>query len=55
MDDGKGGLVIGASTQRQMVKYLSKPDQLDMIKIAKQDKKEALAIWRFLKRERGIS
>ena len=54
LDDGKGHLVIGASTQRQMVKYLSKSDQLDMIETAKQDKKEALAIWRLLKPGLGI-
>ena len=54
MDDGRGRFVIGASTQRQMVKYLSKPDQLAMIKIAKQDKKEVLAVWRLLKPGLGI-
>ena len=51
---GKGRLVIGASTQRQMVKYLSKSDQLDMIETAQQDKKEALALWRLLKPGLGI-
>ena len=54
LDDGKGHLVIGASTQRQMVKYLSKPDQLDMIKLAKQDKKKALQLWRFIKMDASI-
>ncbi len=53
-DDGKGRLVIGASTQRQMVKYLSPQDQLDMIEIAKEDKKKALAVWRSFKPELGI-
>ena len=52
--DGKGRLVIGASTQRQMVKYLSPQDQLDMIEIAKEDKKKALAVWRSFKPELGI-
>ncbi len=46
LDDGRGHLVIGASTQRQMVKLLSPHDQLDMIEIAKQDKKKALRIWK---------
>ena len=53
-DDGKGRLIIGASTQRQMVKHLSPQDQLDMIQLAKEDKKEALAVWRLLKAENGI-
>ncbi len=53
-DNGKGRLVIGASTQRQMVKHLSPRDQLDMIQLAKQDKKQALAIWRSFKPELGI-
>ncbi len=46
LDDGQGHLVIGASTQRQMVKLLSPHDQLDMIEIAKQDRKKALRIWK---------
>ncbi len=54
MDNGKGRLVIGASTQRQMVKHLSPRDQRDMIEIAKKNKKQALAIWRFFKPELGI-
>ena len=54
MDNGKGRLVIGASTQRQMVKHLSPRDQRDMIEIAKEDKKKALAIWRSFKPELGI-
>ena len=37
-DNGKGKLIIGASTQRQMVKHLSPQDQLDMIQIAKRDR-----------------
>ncbi len=49
LDNGHGSLVIGASTQRQMVKLLSPHDQLDMIEIAKQDKKKALATWRIWK------
>ena len=53
-NDGKGRLVIGASTQRQMVKHLSPRDQRDMIELAKEDKKKALAIWRFFKPELGI-
>ena len=53
-DNGKGRLVIGASTQRQMVKHLSPRDQLDMIALAKEDKKQALAIWRSFKPELGI-
>ena len=53
-DDGKGRLIIGASTQRQMVKHLSPQDQLDMIQLAKEDKKEALAVWRLVKAENGI-
>ncbi len=53
-DDGKGRLVIGASTQRQMIKHLSPRDQLDMIQIAKEDKKRALAVWRSFKPELGI-
>ncbi len=54
MDNGKGRLVIGASTQRQMVKYLSPQDQLDMIELAKEDKQQALAVWRLLKGDLGI-
>ena len=54
LDDGKGHLVIGASTQHQMVKHLSPQDQRDMIEIAKRDKKEALAVWRSFKPELGI-
>ncbi len=54
MDNGQGRLVIGASTQRQMVKHLSPRDQRDMIEIAKQDKKRALAVWRSFKPELGI-
>ncbi len=46
LDDGRGHLVIGASTQRQMVKLLSPHDQLVMIEIAKQDRKKALRIWK---------
>ncbi len=53
-DNGKGRLIIGASTQRQMVKHLSPRDQLDMIALAKEDKKQALAIWRSFKPELGI-
>ena len=54
LDNGKGRLVIGASTQRQMVKHLSPRDQRDMIEIAKEDKKKALAVWRSFKPELGI-
>ncbi len=54
LDNGKGRLVIGASTQRQMVKHLSPRDQSDMIQLAKQDKKRALAVWRSFKPELGI-
>ncbi len=53
-NDGKGQLIIGASTQRQMVKHLSPQDQLDMIQIAKEHKKGALLVWRLLKAENGI-
>ena len=53
-DNGKGRLIIGASTQRQMVKHLSPRDQLDMIELAKEDKKKALAVWRSFKPELGI-
>ncbi len=53
-DDGKGRLIIGVSTQRQMVKHLSPQDQLDMIQLAKKDKKQALAVWRLVKAEIGI-
>ena len=55
MDNGKGHLVIGASTQRQMVKHLSPRDQRDMIELAKEDKKKALAIWRLVKKSNGIA
>ncbi len=51
-DNGKGRLVIGASTQRQMVKHLS--PRLDMIEFAKEDKKKALGVWRSFKPELGI-
>ncbi len=54
INDGKGRLVLGASTQRQMVKHLSPKDQRDMIEIAKEDKKQALAVWRLVKKENGI-
>ena len=54
LDNGKGRLVIGASTQRQMVKHLSPRDQRDMIELVKEDKKKALAIWRSFKPELGI-
>ncbi len=53
-DNGKGRLVIGASTQRQMVKHLSPRDQIDMIALAKEDKKQALAVWLSFKPELGI-
>ena len=53
-NDGKGRLVIGASTQRQMVKHLSPRDQIDMIELAKEDKKQALTVWRLLKGNLGI-
>ena len=54
LNNGKGRLVIGASTQRQMVKHLSPQDQLDMIELAKEDKPHALAVWRLLKENLGI-
>ena len=54
LDNGKGRLVIGASTQRQMVKHLSPRDQRDMIELVKKNKKQALAIWRSFKPELGI-
>jgi len=54
LDNGKGRLVIGASTQRQMVKHLSPRDQIDMIELAKEDKKQALTVWRLLKGNLGI-
>ena len=54
LDNGKGHLVIGSSTQRQMVKRLSPQDQHDMIELAKEDKAKALAVWRLLKPELGI-
>ena len=44
----KGIMLFGASTQRQMVKHLSPQAQRDLIEIAKQDKEEALAIWKAL-------
>ena len=50
----KGRLIIGASTQRQMVKHLSPADQLEMIQLAKADKKHALQVWRIVKAEIGI-
>ena len=53
-DNGRGRLVIGASTQRQMVKHLSPRDQIDMIELAKEDKKQALTVWRLLKGNLGI-
>ncbi len=49
LENGKGRMIIGAAAQRQMVKYLSPKDQRDMIEIAKEDKKHALAVWRLLK------
>ena len=49
LDNGKGGLIIGISTQRQMVKHLSPQDQLEMIQTAKEDKKYALALWQIIK------
>ncbi len=52
--NGKGRLIIGASTQRQMVKHLSPRDQFDMIELVKEDKKKALMIWRSFKPELGI-
>ncbi len=54
-DNGKGRMVIGISTQRQMVKHMTPQAQLDMIEIAKQDKEEALAIWRLVKADNGIA
>ena len=54
LNDGEGRLIIGASTQRQMVKYLSPQDQLDIIQAAKDDKKYALALWRVVKGQLGI-
>ncbi len=54
VNNGKGRLVIGASTQRQMVKHLSPRDQIDMIELVKEDKKKALAVWRSFKPELGI-
>ncbi len=53
-DNGKGRMIIGVSTQRQMVKRLSPKDQLDLIEIAKQDRGEALAVWRVVKADNGI-
>ena len=55
LNNGKGRLVIGASTQRQMVKHLSPQDQLDMIELAKEDKAKALAVWRHVKKSNGIA
>ena len=54
LNDGEGRLIIGASTQRQMVKYLSPQDQLEIIQAAKDDKKYALALWRVVKGQLGI-
>ncbi len=54
LDNGKGRLVIGASTQRQMVNHLSPRDQLEMIELVKEDKKKGLAVWRSFKQELGI-
>ena len=54
LDDGKGRLVIGASTQRQMVKHMPSEDQRDIIELAKQDKKKALATWQVWKQSNGI-
>ena len=54
LDNGKGRLVLGASTQRQMVKYLSPDDQREIIAETKKDKKTALAIWRLIKGDIGI-
>ena len=53
-DNGKGRLVIGISTQRQMVKHLWPDSQREIIEIARQDKKMALAIWRTFKADTGI-
>ena len=53
-DNGKGRMVIGISTQRQMVRHLSPQAQRDLIQEAKKDKKLALAIWRLLKADSGI-
>ena len=53
-DASKARFNIGASTRRQMVKYLSPEDQLEMIKIAKEDNKKALAVWRLVKKDIGI-
>ncbi len=53
-DNGKGNMIIGASTQRQMVEHLSPEAQIEMIEIAKEDKKQALAVWRSFKPELGI-
>ena len=49
LNNGKGRLIIGASTQRQMVKYMPPQDQRDIIELAKQDKKKALATWQVWK------
>ena len=54
LDNSKGRLIIGVSTQRQMVKHLLPQDQRGMIQIAMQDKKEALAVWRLIKKKYGI-
>ena len=54
LENSKGQLVLGASTQRQMVKYLSPDDQREIIAEAKKDKKKALAIWRLIKGDLGI-
>ena len=53
-DSDTGRLVIGISTQRQMVKHLSAEDQRELIQEAKKDKKYALAIWRLIKGELGV-
>ncbi len=54
-DNGKGRMIIGISTQRQMVKHLSPQDQRDIIEIARRDKEEALAVWRIVKKKIGIA
>ncbi len=53
-DSDTGRLVIGISTQRQMVKHLWPDSQREIIEIARQDKKMALAIWRTFKADTGI-
>ena len=54
LDNGKRRLIIGISTQRQMVKHLSPQDQRDMIQLAKEDKKQALEVWQIIKGDLGI-